>query len=271
MNDPTDDEAILALFRAWLGQARAEGDSLAADPGPLAAGGAPEVGLYRLVEEFTALRHEVKLETKGSRSLQEQVESLLPALRQAIDQFRAIGPQEEQAAQAAGRPLAEAVADLDEALDRGRREVEKARARPLAAARVAAADLDTLLARQPWYRRGGLRAYHDQVLALVEAAGREAEPGLLDALLEGYDLIRGRLRSAMAAGQVRRIACEGRPVDPEQMTVVEAVDAPGVGPGRVVDEVRRGYTWRGRILRYAEVRAARGRDEVGPPPPFAVE
>jgi molecular chaperone GrpE len=63
----------------------------------------------------------------------------------------------------------------------------------------------------------------------------------------------------MDAGQVRRIDCVGLPVDPGQMTVVEVVDSPDRAPGHVVDEVRRGYTWRGRVLRYAEVRAARER------------
>ena len=65
----------------------------------------------------------------------------------------------------------------------------------------------------------------------------------------------------MDAGQVRRIECVGRPVAPGRMTVLEVVDSPDQPPGHVVHEVRRGYTWRGRVLRYAEVRAARGVDE----------
>jgi molecular chaperone GrpE len=263
MTDPIDDEALLALFRDWLGQTRAEVESLGLEPDPLPNESRSEAGLLRLVEEFTALRHEVKLETKGSRGLQEQVEAILPALRQAIDQFRAVGPKEEQAALAAGRPLAEAIADLDEALDRGRAEAEKSRARPLATSRAIEADLGTIYEAQPWFRRVGLRAYHDQVLAIVRGRAGDEHPGLIDALLEGYDLIRARLRRAMDAGQVRRIECIGLAVDPERMTVVEAVDAPDMEPGLVVDEVRRGYTWRGRVLRYAEVRAARARDDRG--------
>jgi molecular chaperone GrpE len=61
----------------------------------------------------------------------------------------------------------------------------------------------------------------------------------------------------MNAEQLRRIDCAGLPVDPQLMTVVEVVDDPGTLPGHVVEEVRRGYTWRDRLLRYAEVRAAR--------------
>ena len=262
MNDPTDDEALLALFRDWLARTRAEvEDADEPEPDPRE----PEIGLHRLVEEFTALRHEVKLETKGSRGLQEQVEALLPAIRQAIDQVRNVVPREEQAAQSAARPLAEVVADLDEALDRGRREVAKARDRSRAAAldatRATLAALDELQARRPWYRRLGLRAYHAQVRALIdhEGAAEAAGSALFDALIEGYDLIQARLRRALEAGQIDRIECVGYPVDPQRMTVVEAVDAREVAPGHVVDEIRRGYTWRGRVLRYAEVRAARSR------------
>jgi GrpE protein len=43
--------------------------------------------------------------------------------------------------------------------------------------------------------------------------------------------------------------------------VVELADAPDQPPHTVVEELRRGYTWRGRVLRLAEVRATRGRPD----------
>ncbi len=269
MTEPIDidDEALLSRFRDWLRDARAEadglnGDRVEVDP-PSGAEPVPEVGLYRLVEEFTALRHEVKLETKGSRGLQEQVDTLLPTLRQAIEQFRSVAPKEEQAIQTTARPLAKAIADLDEALARGRLEIEKARDRLAAEAAASAAsiesDLDELFRGQSWFRRLRLRPYHEQVRGLVARRIGEARSDLFEALLEGYGLIQGRLWRSMDAGQVRRIDCVGRPVDPGLMTVIEVVDSPDQPPGHVIDEVRRGYTWRGRVLRYAEVRAARER------------
>lgn len=257
MTEPIDDEALLDRFRIWLRDARAETEGFNGDLEPSTP--QPEVGLYRLVEEFTALRHEVKLETKGSRSLQEQVETLLPTLRQAIDQFRTVAPKEEQAVQGVARPLAEAIADLDEALERGRLEIEKARNRLAASAESIVSLLNTQFRARPWFRKIGLRAYHEQVRDLVAQQLSETQPGLFVALLEGYGLIQSRLKRAMDAGQIRRIECAGRPVDPGQMNVIEVVDAPDQPAGHVVDEVRRGYTWRGRVLRYAEVRAARER------------
>jgi molecular chaperone GrpE len=257
MTVPIDEDALLARFRVWLREVRAEGDAPGPEPASLDAGD-DGVGLYRLVEEFTALRHELKLQTKSTRGLQDQTEALLPALRQAIEQFRAIEPREAQAAWTAGKPLAEALADLDEALVRGRVEIEKARRRLVdePAAEIAAA-LDALFARQSWLRRRSVRSYHEQVRAVVLEQGPEARGPLFDALLEGYGLIHSRLRRAMNAEQLQRIDTIGHPVDPDQMIVVDVVDDPDQPPGQVVEEVRRGYIWRGRVLRFAEVRASR--------------
>jgi len=259
MTGPHDEEALLAQFRLWLRETRAEAEALgAATPSHDGDEGEPEVGLYRLVEEFTALRHEVKLQTKSTRGLQEQTEALLPALRQAIDQFRAVEPREAQAAWKAGRPLAEALADLDVALDRGRDELEKGgRYLIEEPSEAVAAALGELFARQSWLRRRRVARYHEQVGEVLRRHGPESRRALYDALLEGYGLIQSRLRRAMAAEQLRRIDCVGQPVDPERMNVVEVVDDDQRPPGVVIDEIRRGYTWQGRVLRYAEVRATR--------------
>jgi molecular chaperone GrpE len=264
MNDRDDVEAILDKFRDWLEAARLEADQ---DASPFAEGShagdaqraAPtdEFGIINLVEEFTALRHEVKLQTKNGRGLVEQTETILAALKQATEQFRSIEPKEAQAVWTAGKALAEALADLDEAIDRGYREIE--RARQLIAeqsGRTLKADLDELYRQKGWIRRRLLRAYHDAVMRLVADNSLERYE-FFQSFLEGYGLIQRRLRRVMTAEQVERIPCEGRPVDPERMTVLEVVDDPARPPGSVVKELRRGYTWRGRVIRYAEVQAVR--------------
>jgi molecular chaperone GrpE len=214
------------------------------------------LGIVDLVEEFTALRHELKLQTKSGRGLLDQTETMLTGLRQAIEQFRSVEPKESQAAWTAGKPLAVALADLDEALDRGRREIEKARYR-IAEESVGALEnaLHDRFRRQGWVRRRMTRRYHQQVLDVVREAG-QVRRDFFDSLLEGYGLIQNRLRRVMKSEQIEPIACEGRPVDPQRMTVIEVVEDTHQPPGTVVKELRRGYTWRGRLLRYAEVQAA---------------
>ena len=79
-----------------------------------------------------------------------------------------------------------------------------------------------------------------------------------DALLEGYRRDPETRTPGDASEQATHIVCVGQPVDPELMTVIEIVEAADRPPGTVVGELRRGYTWRGRVLRFAEVKAVRG-------------
>jgi molecular chaperone GrpE len=259
MNDRVEVDAILDRFREWLESARAEAASevardLADSPVPEAA---HEFGIIDLIEEFTALRHEVKLQTKSNRGLSEQTESIKSALERAIEEFRSVEPREDQAAWKAGKALALGLADLDEALDRGQLEIERAR-RQIAdrSPQLLEAALHELHRGRSWLRRRLLRSYHNQIIQVVQRDALSRQ-GLFDAFSEGFGLIRKRLHRVMAAEQVVAIACEGRTVDPELMTVLEVVDSGGDPPGTVTKELRRGYTWRGRVLRYAEVQAAR--------------
>ncbi len=61
----------------------------------------------------------------------------------------------------------------------------------------------------------------------------------------------------MAKEGLYRMASVGLPVDPHAMTVVEVVEGDGHAPGTVVEEIRPGYRWNDKVVRYAEVRAAR--------------
>jgi molecular chaperone GrpE len=265
MIDASLDEQLFDRLRQWLAEVRgcAEPANGAADSTSAALGmsefstSGEEFGLYRLVEEFTSLRHEVKLQTKSGRGLEEQSAALLAALREALDRLNSIEPQEEQAAWQAGRALALALADLDEALARGRVQIERAIAALNAEpAKTLPAALDQLFAGQSWLRRRLCGGYHREVQEFLAGHGRREREQLLGALLEGYQVIQGRLARAMAAEQIQKIETVGRPVDPDQMIVVEVVDDPGTPPGVVVDELRRGYFWNDRVLRCAEVRAA---------------
>jgi molecular chaperone GrpE len=263
MNQRTelDVEATLEKFRAWLWEARAS-DNCAVTPEPsLNAAvhpGEREFGIIDLIEEFTALRHELKLQTKNGRSLIDQTDATVSALRQAVEQIRAVDIKEAQSVWAIGKTLAEALADLDEALLRGEREIDRAR-RQIAGESLSrlTSRLESLFHGRSWFRRRMLRAYHHEVIAEVQSDGHAREQ-LFDSFIEGYGLISNRLRRVLASEQIAHIPCEGKPVDPELMTVIEVVDEPRDRPGTVVKELRRGYTWRGRLIRCAEVQAVRG-------------
>ncbi|MGD0043112.1 MAG: nucleotide exchange factor GrpE, partial [Isosphaeraceae bacterium] len=186
------------------------------------------------------------------------------ALRQAIEHFRSVAPREEQAAWSAGKPIAEGLATLDEALDRCRIEIEKARIVGIEQTpRKLGQALDRMHAGLPWLRRFLLRRYHRQMREVVEREAQGMNQAWLQSLLEGFDLIQNRVRKVLQSEAIEPIACLGRPVDPDRMIVIEVTDSPDWPPQTVIEELRRGYTWRGRVLRLAEVRAVRGqRNEV---------
>jgi molecular chaperone GrpE len=70
-----------------------------------------------------------------------------------------------------------------------------------------------------------------------------------------------RLERTLEQCGLELIPTEGELFDPEQMEVVEAVADSGRPSGEVVEEVRRGYLWRGRVFRYAQVRVAKDEED----------
>ena len=80
---------------------------------------------------------------------------------------------------------------------------------------------------------------------------------VLDALLVGYRMSLQRLERALEQQGLEAISCVGRPFDPETMEVAEVVREEGRTSTEVLQEIRRGYRWRGRLFRYAQVRVAR--------------
>ena len=257
MIPPTDIEGILTRFRDWLGQA---GAAATADAQPATSSVEPPaadaVGLWEVVCEFTALRQEVKLQTKSSRALEEQAGAAVQALHEALARLRQIEADQSRAAEQAAAPLVEAMADLDEALQRGQTALESARLRLMDLWTIdLPRQLGAVAAAQSGWRRWLCRGWHRAVGKLVqETADKQRQ--VVGSLADGYLLVRGRLERAMAREGLERIRCLGQPVDPHAMTVVEASEMPGQPAGMVLEELRPGYCWKGRVLRFAEVRAS---------------
>ena len=66
-----------------------------------------------------------------------------------------------------------------------------------------------------------------------------------------------RLERALQQHGLEPIPCVGAAFDPERMEALEIVSSSGRPSGEVIDEVRRGYAWRGRVFRHAQVRVAK--------------
>jgi len=191
MNDRVDVDTLIDRFREWLDSARAEAgnDEIFAPGSNGESESAREFGIIDLIEEFTALRHEVKLQTKSGRGLSEQTETTLEALKRVIEEVKSFVPKDAQTAWTVGKSLAEGLADLDEALDRGEREIERARHQ---IAVLSPAALETALneyhRNRSWIRRRLLRKYHNEIVAIVQRDSVNRHE-LFESFLEGYGLI----------------------------------------------------------------------------------
>jgi molecular chaperone GrpE len=265
-------DAVLADFRSWL-------ETIADCSNQFTVHGAAEteaepIDLHTLLGQFIALRQEVNLQTKATRAQQEQNRESLRYLGEAVEEVRAgdalAKSDAARALEEAVRPLLKTLVDVVDSLHLALREaqrLEQAVGATLGEVEPVEASTTTAPAAQhsSWWKRWWLSnqvesaptdvAETPNAPKLQEAAATAHE--LLESLLTGYTMSLQRAQRALAQHGLERIPCAGQPFDPEQMEVVEVVADSTEPPGVVIDEIRPGYRWNGRIFRYAQVRVAR--------------
>jgi molecular chaperone GrpE len=96
------------------------------------------------------------------------------------------------------------------------------------------------------------------VLDNFELAVSHAEQSRdFDRMLKGVEMVFGELNDVLAGEGLVAIEASGKPFDPERHEAVAAVEEDGVEAGTVVDVIRKGYEFNGRVLRPAMVKVAR--------------
>lgn len=94
--------------------------------------------------------------------------------------------------------------------------------------------------------------------AVEEAvATPQSAPERFSAFVRGVELIRDKLKEALAREGVAPIECVGRPFDPELHEAVMQVDNQQLDSQTVVEEFQRGYMMKDRLLRPAKVSVAK--------------
>jgi molecular chaperone GrpE len=78
-----------------------------------------------------------------------------------------------------------------------------------------------------------------------------------DRMLKGVEMVFGELREVLRSEGLSDIQAQGKPFDPACHEAVVAVEEEGAEPGTVVDVVRTGYEFQGKVLRPAMVKVAR--------------
>jgi molecular chaperone GrpE len=236
-------DAALADFRAWL----------TAAPPPPAEPPREPVDLHTLVAQFVALRQEVNLQTRAVRAQQEQTAE---ALKQA--QTRPAAPAEDSER---AKPLLKALVDVADAQILAVRELER-----VLAGLEDAAPPDDAAAQPPKLSLLARLAGAGRVLDRLQQLEQRLDSGgpsleticdRLTAAVAGLQMGLQRLERTLRQHGLDPVAAVGQPFDPELMEVVDVAVDSGRPAGEVVEEMRRGYLWNGKVFRYAQVRVAK--------------
>ena len=103
--------------------------------------------------------------------------------------------------------------------------------------------------------RGHLEELHTRHRQARDAASQVQR--VVSSLLTGYTMSLNRVERALQHHELEAIPTVGRSFDPETMEALEVVHEAGRTNTEVIEEVRRGYRWRGQLFRFAQVRVAR--------------
>ena len=79
----------------------------------------------------------------------------------------------------------------------------------------------------------------------------------LSKFLNGFKMIYGNLNDTLQGYEVIVMDILGQPFDPNTMNAVLVEEAEGVEPNTVIDVLQKGYTYKGKVIRYAMVKVSK--------------
>jgi molecular chaperone GrpE len=98
----------------------------------------------------------------------------------------------------------------------------------------------------------------DMALAAVSnAQGEKDQPASTDSLQQGVSMIQQQLRQALADAGLEEINATGQPFDPNYHEAVSQQESADVPEGHVMQQLRKGFKLRDRLLRPATVIVAK--------------
>lgn len=92
----------------------------------------------------------------------------------------------------------------------------------------------------------------ERTLAAVESGAT------IESLVEGVKAVDRQLRSVLETQDVRRIAAQGAPFDPDQHEAIATEEHPELPDGTITAELQAGYKMADKIIRPARVKVAKG-------------
>lgn len=267
-------DALLAGFRDWLVQIVAASETMDKNIDfPPAPDEREAPDLHEFLSQLIALRHEVNLQTRATRTQQEQNAETLGRLAETVALLEKSQDEDDepdpQAQTEPLRPLLKTLVDAHDALALARREVQRVQDNlDLLLKKTAGPGPQPAVFQLPLWARFLRRDRHltraqEEFAQAQSNRAREVSENLdavrrlVDSILTGYAMSLQRLERALEQHGLEAIPCLGETFDPEVMEVVEVVPDRGQTGNEVIEEVRRGYLWQGRVFRFAQVKVAK--------------
>jgi len=213
------------------------------------------LGAVDIVEAFTALRHELKLQVRSGRELQQSVDVRLQQIEQQVLAQRVASDAQ---LPSEIRRLAEALADIEESLQRAIDSSTRNTTLENSEYKLIE-NVGSRIQSASWLTRFFAGRLLSDLRSIIEQASTErlrAEKSLTSTL-DGFELLLARVHRQMDLCELERINVLHESFDAESMNAIDLIDAPSVASNHVAEQLRPAYRWRGSILRYAEVRLAR--------------
>lgn len=219
----------------------------------------PELlGALDIVEAFTALRQELKLQVRSGRELQQTLSQSLERLEENL-RAQPLTAEGGQDSMDEFRSLADAVAEMEESLRRAVEMLRQPSARQEAHA-AALREFDEVVASSSRLARMGAGGLLGKLRTLLENSltiEEEQDQSLVDITRQGLELLLARVHRLMGTCELQRVDVHGKPFDAELMQAVDVVEHSEVPSTHVAEQLSPAYRWQGRILRCAHVRVAK--------------
>ena len=210
----------------------------------------PEFGLLDVIEAFTAMRHESRGQQKESRELSAALESAVGNIQSLESRLLAateVRPNSE-------RELVELVIEMDIQLTRiadtlSQQVVDRRQRKEAERQRL----------RDTYEGLGWLsRWFAKRLWAVVdEVQQSQSEHDDDQPLLDATTIVLNKLHRMMEDCQLDREEVIGKPFAPESMSAIDTVASDKVTAGHVAEQLAPSYSWRGKLIRYAQVRIAK--------------
>ncbi len=226
----------------------------------------PQFGLVDIIEAFTAMRQELRTQSRETRDLSQslietsggivEIEERLHAAAARIEAVAAESRSDEES-----RRMAETIAEIDQHVLRAVQAIQRISTTTNA---PPSPDTDALRSQltAAVHSIGSLGRYFARPLitqfdAIVDQwQASQPQPKRDDATAQGLHMLVDRIERLMNDQHIERVETLGDTFDGETMNAIDAVASETHARGTVVEQLAPGYRHRGRVIKYAQVRIA---------------